>query len=99
MGWVVGLAWRGGTARHRALRSLSVEGLVAPGAHAGVCSPEQDSHRQGLCGQAGPLCFTACFHMKIPARSGGCSSLSQTLSLPSSSLGSPGRKAVRKGAL
>lgn len=56
----VGLAQRGGTARHRALRSLSVEGLVAPGAHAEACSSEQDSHGQGLCGQAGPLWFTPC---------------------------------------
>lgn len=56
----VALAWRGGTAQHRALRWLSVEGPVAPGARAGMCSPEQDSHGQGLCGQAGPSWFTPC---------------------------------------
>lgn len=42
-----------------------------------------------------------CSHMKIPARSGGCSSLEPDF-VPGcangSSLGSPGRKAVRKGA-
>lgn len=89
-----------GTARHRALRCLSVEGLLLLGVMLGCAGQPRTG---AVCSGRTPVLHTLqlCSHMKIPARSGGCSSLEPGF-VPArangSSLGSPGREAVRKGA-
>lgn len=76
----------GGLAAHRAAAQLCTEVSLSEGLLLlGVMLGCQDSHGQGLCAQAGPLCFTPC--SSAPTRRFqpgvvGAAAWSQDLSLP-----------------